>query len=86
MFEATSGDRGFSNFFAMTSRPNSHDNMLAGVCYSTIRTVTGREFVREKLSIALLFCRETSLSKPLLMDNMFTGVFSVFEEKCAWWP
>ena len=42
-------------FFAITSCSDSHDNMLTGVCYSTIRTVIGSQFVQEKLSIALLF-------------------------------
>ena len=47
LFEATCGDRGFSMFFAITSSSNSHDNMLTGVCYSTIKTVTASEFVQK---------------------------------------
>ena len=31
------------------------ENSLTGLYYSTIRTVIGSQFVREKLSIALLF-------------------------------
>ena len=34
---------------------NSQDNMLTEVFSSTIRTVIGSQYVREKLSIALLF-------------------------------
>ena len=42
-------------FENIASGSSSQDNMLTRVFSSTIRTVLGSQFVREKLSIALLF-------------------------------
>ena len=54
VFEAASGGRCFF-FLQWRVAQNSHDNMLTSVCCSTIKTVTGSEFVEKKLSIAFLF-------------------------------
>ena len=53
----------FPLFFAVASCSNSQDNMLTAVSSSTIRTVIGSQFVREKLSVALLFWRENMFSE-----------------------
>ena len=42
----------FRFLFAITSCSNSHDNMWTSVCYSSIETFLGSQFVQEKLSIA----------------------------------
>ena len=44
----------FQFFRKNASCANSEDNMLPGVCYSTIRPVFGSQFDREKLSTVLL--------------------------------
>ena len=88
--------------FRLPSCSNSHDNMLTGVCYSTIRTVIGREFVRKKLSIATSF--EATFGQhgndekcywQLFIEvtsggqHVDRGVFRVRRkmcDTCAWWP
>ena len=44
-----------------------------------MRNVTGSEHVHRASFLTGVFF----LMKPLLVDNMLTGVFSVFEEKCV---
>ena len=41
--------------FQLFLKPPLVDNMLTGMFSSTMRSVIGSEFVRKKLSIALLF-------------------------------
>ena len=45
----------FLFFWGIASCLNLQDNMLTGLFSSTIRTVIGSQYVREKWSIALLF-------------------------------